>query len=864
MSGLQKGHIMSGFISRAACRGHRPPAFADYSGYERPALSSLLLKDRGVARFIVAPSGYGKSALAFEYAGTMFGWIHTFWINAQSPCFIRDLDAGVIASSCLALDEEASLVVFDDLPALDDDRVVRFSREIDDLLAKKCEVIVTSVPTCDRAGQLQRDRIRLGAADLLLDDAELDAARSADERARRPAGTVGPAGRIPALVWAPGKEASDRFAKAALSEEMPADILLAMGSMLVLQRGSCADLLTLCPFDPERLVEIARGYPHLGFDAELDRFEAPSLGASALAGPLKGKLADMVARSPFDAPEQLVFAWAGILMRTGKADRACDVIREVCPHRLRLPWLLENARELVRRGCFYPAFLLVEGLMGNSKGEARVRLCALEALCRRVLGDDEGALRYAKRHAFDESPSDSRILSLLVMVRLDSGSYVQRANAELAAEAERAESGEQEHSAWPLLARAWCAGARGPAELARLWDSYRASGADDDVLCVCASWLFSLLGGMPGDDAFAASPVHRNVERFVRGRLLAAEQGDIDYFSASAGLSMEEAHNRGMAYDGGLLDSGILIGLRQVEMRILSQRRLFEEHLGAERAHRSDWAATHPDELMSRQSTPLDIRPRFDVPTLTLRMFGCFEASIGNVPIDSKRFSRQTVRALLVLLAVNQGRELSREAVAGAMWPRSSQEVARKNFYTIWSRLRRALSLPDGTCPYLVRHQFGCRLESRYVKSDVERLDEICRELLFGMPDVERWSTLFAEIDRDFSSDLMPSEQRNVLVIKARNEYRTRLIDALVAATMSIVDAGSPQWGIWFARAALSHDETREDAYLALMRAQIAGDQRTAAMMTYLRCRRVLSDRLGIDPSPETTMLYESLLDLGT
>ena len=107
----------------------------------------------------------------------------------------------------------------------------------------------------------------------------------------------------------------------------------------------------------------------------------------------------------------------------------------------------------------------------------------------------------------------------------------------------------------------------------------------------------------------------------------------------------------------------------------------------------------------------------------------------------------------------------------------------------------------------------------------------------------------------------MPAETKNALIVQARNDYRTRLVDALVAATESVVEADIPQWGVWFARAAIERDDTREDAYVALMRAQIAGNQRTAAMSTYLKCRRILSEKLGIDPSPETTALYESLLD---
>ena len=48
---------------------------------------------------------------------------------------------------------------------------------------------------------------------------------------------------------------------------------------------------------------------------------------------------------------------------------------------------------------------------------------------------------------------------------------------------------------------------------------------------------------------------------------------------------------------------------------------------------------------------------------------------------------------------------------------------------------------------------------------------------------------------------------------------------------------------------------------MALMRAQIASLQRTAALQTYFACRRYLADDLGIDPSAETMRLYRSIIE---
>ncbi len=850
----------TGFISKAACRGYRPNRFASHKGKSRSHLIARLAKERSIARFIVAPAGYGKTSLAVDYAETMFSWTHVFWINAKSPCFIRDLDEGCIASGCLEADSEAKLVVFDDVPQLDTMRLQRMSKEIDSLLARGCEVIVSCVPSCDLLGSLQIDRMRIGASDLLLTDEELDAIRSEEERMRIAAPYVPPAHRVPVLSWNPSPESTIAFVAANLGEDLPSDLLLAAFCIFALQQGALSDLSGIGPIDLQIASESFVDYPHFGIDADTGTFEAPLVDIEHLARAAKGKVDGLVARSLFDTRDALVRALADMLLARGfSADRACDVVRELCSMRPRIAWLAGNARELVRCGCFHAIHRAVLSLK-SGRYDSKERVLALDAVCCRMLGDKDAAIRCAKRCSFESaSPPDARVVGLLVLALHAQGHLRESALVALRVLEETARANGRSPLAWhEALAVAWGARQEGADKLGDTWAMLRQTGVDDDALCLVASWYFSLVGQLWSDElSFDGRPLEE-AQRYVRARLTDGETLPIDFFVTSAGLSMEEAHAKGMPYFDGPLEAGVLLGLRRVEMAMLMQRRAFEQGQREDRVRRSELMPDGP--LYGGANVNQQIVEQHAVPLLELKMVGRLDVSIGGVPVDPKKIGRKQARVLLLVLAANQGRDVSRDATAQAMWPTRSLENARKNFYTTWSQLRHALVLPDGTCPYLVKHQYGCRLDERYVKSDLARLDDICRELLFGRIDFDEWYEIYTEIDRDFTGDLLPVEENSAVVTKIRGEYRGRLTDALVAATLRLIEAGNPQRGIWFAREAIKRESVREDAHVALMRAQIAHGQRTAAMMTYLNCRRILADELGIDPSPETTALYESLL----
>ena len=138
---------------------------------------------------------------------------------------------------------------------------------------------------------------------------------------------------------------------------------------------------------------------------------------------------------------------------------------------------------------------------------------------------------------------------------------------------------------------------------------------------------------------------------------------------------------------------------------------------------------------------------------------------------------------------------------------------------------------------------------------------EVCRALLFNRPGRGGWGHLFARVEDSFADELLPGDDGCDVIDGLRADCKNRLVDALVAASGKLLDEGDPREGLWFARAALRRDRTREDAYTALMRAQIAAGQRTAALETYFECRRFLTTELGIDPSLATMELYRSIIE---
>lgn len=822
---------MRNFISHSACCGRRPKGLGLPCIHSRPRLIKKMMLDRAVARFVVAPQGFGKTSLVCEYAESIFGFDNVFWINGQSPCFLRDLDDRIVVPSLSDASQRKSLVVFEDIPYLDEERSDAFSRDIDAILSKGWEVVAIATPATDSFADRQSDRTCITARDLLVDDAEASLLGGLPYDA-------GVSERIPALVWG-GQGGGSLLLGGMRSADMPAEIQLAIFVMEVLVEGSVEDVDSFVHSlrkDTRRFIE--QHYPYVGLDLVEERFCAHEFSIEAIDAAFRGVIDATVARASSTSREALVCRLASVLARRGRHERACELVATLCPRRRRPSWIDAEQGRLLESGVIAPVQRLFESLGERPSGLTPGLLLGASARLH-LLGDDERALRFALRALAHADRSDEQAChAALAAYACAPDDVSARVRAALSDASVRSFG---EGGAASFAAAAWSCVDDDPERAVDIMEGAETSAIAHPVFL---TGMAHIVRTLCADDA---------APRRLLERACACASRCLEARRAAASVDVHEAILRDAVREAGFaLDNA---DRREDEARLLvadlaEQRRAWHEGAFSPRRHSARIVEPAPAHANA-------------VAKMRVRLFGGMEVGIGGQVLESSAFRKPKAKTLLAVLVLHRGKEIARQELLEIMWPDSSGDRASNNLYSLWSALRRALENERGECPYVARHQAGYMVDARYIESDVDEFEEICRTLFFDRPDPQAWMEIFARLQNDFSCDLLPSETGNAYIDRLRERYRNRLVDALVTAADRLCDADEAQAALWFAQAALDRCDEREDVYCALMRAQMLSDRRSQAMETFLACRRFMVEELGMDPSERVMRLHRELIEGG-
>ncbi len=397
--------------------------------FMRRTLLASMVAGRRSLRFLLAPNGYGKTSLALTYAKLAFGLKSFWWVDSQDPRFMLDLDSCAAQRSNelgeFVSSHAPSLLVFDDVPNLADERERAFMDLLADASSKGWELVVTSTNlsmadfSCGSVARAADSDLReahpglkaqyLFARDLLLGETELKQLLGAKGMASFVPGT---AACIPALVFGAGARRAS-FLKDLAERVDGSKAALALVSM-VLQPECLADLDSFCAGKTMSCGPyFVRDAPHAGFTSVKEAcFPLPLTEDERFL--LFKRAQPRLGLCLFEQEENSQLAFAKRLQECLVAKGELSLAGRICAfsgeEELIDSFVSEHGVELLARAHF---LALVELARASTKGSSSYEVRLMQAFAFLGLGDSAAALEELNSlAAFSLDPKEKALLSL--------------------------------------------------------------------------------------------------------------------------------------------------------------------------------------------------------------------------------------------------------------------------------------------------------------------------------------------------------------------------------------------------------------------------------------------------------------------
>jgi TolB-like protein len=235
-----------------------------------------------------------------------------------------------------------------------------------------------------------------------------------------------------------------------------------------------------------------------------------------------------------------------------------------------------------------------------------------------------------------------------------------------------------------------------------------------------------------------------------------------------------------------------------------------------------------------------------------IRLFGTFQA-VGDDGTEAQFATRKAV-ALVAILAADAGAEYSRDTLAAMLWPTSGEGQARASLRQTLAQARKALSAAGLGRIESTRNRL--RLETSGVLVDARAVVRVEHAR-----DEDRLEQAVQAYRGPFLEGIGPIEDPFDEWVRDRRRYFEEAALRSIQRLLDIrAEAGRLDEAVALAERGLALEPTRESLYRELMRLHLAAGQRGEAVKSFERCRRVLRERLGVPPGPETEALRRTIL----
>lgn len=244
-----------------------------------------------------------------------------------------------------------------------------------------------------------------------------------------------------------------------------------------------------------------------------------------------------------------------------------------------------------------------------------------------------------------------------------------------------------------------------------------------------------------------------------------------------------------------------------------------------------------------------------------VRLTGGLAVEVASATVDEAALPGRQGRLALTYLVCNRTRPVPRAELADLLWSGMPPPAWEASLSAVISRVRAALaSLPGEP---LVTSAFGCYQFTAAAWVDVEQAAEQTAEAETALrAGATRQALRIAAAAADLAGrPLLPGHEGG-WVDEQRGLLRGWQVRALEVQAQAAADCGDPGAAVRAAGAVLRLEPFRETAHQLMIRAHVAAGNRAEAVAAYVRCRAMLADELGVDPSPQTESCYLEALRL--
>lgn len=242
---------------------------------------------------------------------------------------------------------------------------------------------------------------------------------------------------------------------------------------------------------------------------------------------------------------------------------------------------------------------------------------------------------------------------------------------------------------------------------------------------------------------------------------------------------------------------------------------------------------------------------------LSISLLGHLQVSLDGEPVTG--FESSKVRGLLAFLATEANRPHSRSKIAGLLWPDFPERSALSNVRYALSNLRKTIGDRDAQPPFLLitSNTLQFNRDSNYdldVHAFAENVETNSIERL-----KHAVSLYGGEFLEGFAID--DSAVFEEWIVVKREQLQRKILIALRRLAEHHEGLGEYEHALQYTWRLVELEPWQEEGHQQLMRMLALNGQRSAALAQYETCRRLLADELGVEPSTETTALYQDIRD---